>query len=252
MRVMESHTQRATLRYLLLFLCWISVSLGTHGAIVFLSRPQASGVLTHRARRANSMFEELKRPNLERECLEETCSYEEAKEIFSVAEQLDDFWKSYSEEDACESIPCQNGATCQDQVNSYTCICPCGFEGKDCGTEIQDSFGCMYRNGGCEHFCTEGRGPQHHCSCAPGYSLADDNSSCLPEVPFPCGRVVERPGPRIVRGDVCPKGECPWQAMLEYQGKYSCGGIILDDLWVLTGRALCVANPRVSAEHYRG
>ncbi|KAJ8410515.1 hypothetical protein AAFF_G00194190 [Aldrovandia affinis] len=239
MRVMESHTQRVTLRYLLLFVCWISLCLRTHGATVFLSRPEASGMLAHRMRRANSLFEELKLPNLERECLEEKCSYEEAREIFSVLENLNEFWKSYAEEDECESRPCQNGATCLDQVKSYTCICPSGFEGKDCGTAVKGPFTCLYKNGGCEHFCSEMPGSLRQCNCAPGYSLGEDNSSCLPQVPYPCGRVVEQFTPRIVRGTACPKGECPWQAMLEYKKTYICGGIILDALWVLTA-AHCV------------
>lgn len=50
--------------------------------IVFVERDKANGVL-QRIRRANSgWFEELKRGNLERECLEEKCSYEEAREVF--------------------------------------------------------------------------------------------------------------------------------------------------------------------------
>lgn len=52
-----------------------------------MSRPEAS-VFLHRSRRANFLFEELKRGDLERECLEEKCSYEEAKEIFALPQQL--------------------------------------------------------------------------------------------------------------------------------------------------------------------
>lgn len=52
-----------------------------------MSQPEASGFL-RRSRRANFLLEELKRGNLERECLEEKCSYEEAKEIFALPQQL--------------------------------------------------------------------------------------------------------------------------------------------------------------------
>ncbi len=48
---------------------------------VFLHSRDASQVLSRR-RRANTMFEELKKGNMERECIEERCSYEEAREIF--------------------------------------------------------------------------------------------------------------------------------------------------------------------------
>ncbi len=55
---------------------------------VFVSRPEAS-VFLHRTRRANFLLEELWRGgNLERECLEEKCSYEEAKEILTLPQQL--------------------------------------------------------------------------------------------------------------------------------------------------------------------
>ena len=48
--------------------------------VVFLEKGQALSVLK-RPRRANKGFlEEMLRGNLERECLEETCSYEEAFE----------------------------------------------------------------------------------------------------------------------------------------------------------------------------
>ena len=34
--------------------------------------------------------------------------------------------------DDCESSPCQNGGTCIDEVNYYTCICNPGYIGPDC------------------------------------------------------------------------------------------------------------------------
>lgn len=46
-----------------------------------MSKQHASQVLV-RKRRANSMFEETKKGNLERECIEELCNKEEAREIF--------------------------------------------------------------------------------------------------------------------------------------------------------------------------
>lgn len=40
------------------------------------------------------------------------------------------------DEDECESNPCLNGATCKDEVGSYTCQCPPGFNGTRCETGI--------------------------------------------------------------------------------------------------------------------
>ena len=49
---------------------------------VFVEERDANAVLQRR-RRANSGFlEELQQGNLERECIEEICDYEEAREVF--------------------------------------------------------------------------------------------------------------------------------------------------------------------------
>lgn len=49
--------------------------------IAFLDKTDASQVLSRR-RRANSFLEEVKQGNMERECNEERCNWEEAREIF--------------------------------------------------------------------------------------------------------------------------------------------------------------------------
>lgn len=51
---------------------------------VFSSSPKAHMLL--RSRRANTFMEELKPPSLERECKEEVCDFEEAREIFNTRE----------------------------------------------------------------------------------------------------------------------------------------------------------------------
>lgn len=48
--------------------------------LVFIDNKEASQII--RAKRANSIFEELKPGNLERECVEEICDHEEAREVF--------------------------------------------------------------------------------------------------------------------------------------------------------------------------
>ena len=34
--------------------------------------------------------------------------------------------------DECSSDPCQNGGTCEDGVNEYTCQCATGYTGTNC------------------------------------------------------------------------------------------------------------------------
>lgn len=44
----------------------------------------------------------------------------------------------YVDIDECASNPCQNGGTCNDAVNSYTCLCVPGYTGSNC--EIGTNF----------------------------------------------------------------------------------------------------------------
>ncbi|XP_041637989.1 coagulation factor VII-like [Cheilinus undulatus] len=207
---------------------------------VTVSQPEAS-VFLRRTRRANTLFEELKRGNIERECIEEKCSYEEAREIFPLPQQLEAFWRKYTAVDHCRSSPCKNGATCTGHDNTYTCKCRPGFHGLHCEKARLSPRGCRTKNGGCDQFCREFPDRSHVCFCAKGYRLDRDNSTCLPQDRVPCGRtqVTHVVTPRVVSGTVCPKGLCPWQALLTEKNHFTCGAIVLSDQWFLTA-AHCV------------
>uniref|UniRef100_A0A667ZRD9 Coagulation factor VII, like n=1 Tax=Myripristis murdjan TaxID=586833 RepID=A0A667ZRD9_9TELE len=223
---------------------------------VFVNSPEANGFL-RRSRRANAGLEEMKRGNLERECLEEKCSYEEAREIFILPQQLLTSCFLCAAVDHCRSGPCKNGATCTNHIDSFVCICWPGYHGRTCDKARLSSYGCLYRNGGCEHFCKDLPGVPHHCHCAPGYRLAQDNTSCLAQhvdsllshpVPIPCGKPVNLMTPRIVNGYACPRGQCPWQALLAEDHNYKCGAILLSADWILTA-AHCVWGKTPSQFH---
>ncbi|XP_073899059.1 coagulation factor VII isoform X1 [Castor canadensis] len=222
---------------LLCFLLWLQ---GTLGATVFITREEAHGVV-HRQRRAYSFLEELRPGSLERECKEELCSFEEAREIFRSTERTNQFWISYNDGDQCASNPCQNGGSCKDQLQSYVCFCLLDFKGRNCETNKNAQLICDNENGGCEQYCTDHTEDKRSCRCHEGYTLLPDGVSCRPTVEYPCGKIpilekrnTSRPQGRIVGGKVCPKGECPWQAVLTVNGKLLCGGTLLDTSWVVS------------------
>ncbi|XP_004412310.1 PREDICTED: coagulation factor X [Odobenus rosmarus divergens] len=256
------------------------------GGSVFLSPERASSILG-RVRRANSFLEEMKKGNLERECMEEMCSFEEAREVFEDTAKTTEFWNKYRDGDQCESSPCQNEGQCTDGLGEYTCTCSEGYEGKNC--ELSTRKLCSVDNGDCEQFCREEQSSVV-CSCAGGYVLGDNGKSCISTEPFPCGKTTagrrkrsaetalsgEGPseaeagtrepsdpgdlpptqsamfllpfngtdsGPeedarglvRIVGGQDCKDGECPWQALLiNEENEGFCGGTILSEYYILT------------------
>ncbi|XP_032431605.1 coagulation factor VII-like [Xiphophorus hellerii] len=179
--------------FLLVFI--VGLQLGIPGAsaeitednteTVFISQQKAHVVLK-RQRRFNSgrLEEVLQKANLERECREEQCTMEEAREWFEDDEKTMQFWSLYTDGDQCESKPCQNGGVCEDELSSYKCWCKKDFTGKNC--EIETAKQCSINNGGCAHFCKmEGR--QRVCHCAAGYEVGTDRKSCEPTGPFSCG-----------------------------------------------------------------
>ncbi|OPJ79256.1 venom prothrombin activator porpharin-D-like [Patagioenas fasciata monilis] len=168
---------------------------------VFIRKDEAHEVLkVHK--RANYFLEEIRPGNLERECNEEKCSFEEAKEIFHSQEKTMEFWFSYQGSNPCSTNPCRNGGVCKIKHYSYFCICPPKFGGDNCEKE---RFECWYKNGGCWQYCQDSRSAFHvTCSCAEGYTLHGDGRSCLQTASFPCGLIKIRllRGASERRGDV--------------------------------------------------
>ncbi|CAL8288397.1 unnamed protein product [Lota lota] len=299
----SQRTIRSCLLWLHVLLFWITQCPALPHGGVFASRRDASAVLK-RSRRANTFLEEVKRGDLERECLEERCSYEEAREIYQLPEPLNEFWNVYIDGDACISTPCVNNGVCKDSIGGYSCFCQANFQGFNC--EIAIPGLCENNNGGCDHFCHVVNGDVH-CSCTDGYFLSADQKSCNSNETYRCGAVFKkntrsvfiyepsggqnssaaenasqwsdglqtpefldpvslfpwqpedypadgvrekpvlaehRGSTRIVGGDSCPPGECPWQALLlneEHRG--FCGGTILNHFLILTA-AHCMNQSR--------
>ncbi|NWI88493.1 FA9 factor, partial [Pitta sordida] len=258
---------------LVLSICLLGACLGNEST-VFIENKEASLVL-QRQRRANSnRLEEVIPGNLERECMEEKCAFEEAREVFENSEKA-------VNGDQCDPNPCKNGGSCKDKINSYECWCPAGYDGRNC--EIDST--CAVKNGGCKHFCTHNPPQKAVCSCATGYRLHEDGKSCEPTVPYPCGKItapemknkltrsmntfenwnltsddnddaqdealnniteistsvstkiipIIKESTRVVGGTDSLRGEVPWQVYLvNSDGVGFCGASIINEKWVVT------------------
>ena len=88
---------------------------------------------------------------------------------------------------ACFNNPCQNGATCQSNGNTYICICAAFYSGTNCQTcKIELKFKIMNKqfnflylvsnacsNNPCLNGATcqvTGSGSTYTCACPPSYS----------------------------------------------------------------------------------
>ncbi|KAH0517158.1 Sushi, von Willebrand factor type A, EGF and pentraxin domain-containing protein 1 [Microtus ochrogaster] len=68
--------------------------------------------------------------------------------------------------DECSSLPCLNGGICRDQVGGFTCECPSGYVGQLCEENINECSSSPCLNKGT---CTDGLAG-YHCTCVRGYA----------------------------------------------------------------------------------
>ncbi|XP_037346069.2 vitamin K-dependent protein S isoform X1 [Pungitius pungitius] len=177
----------------------------------FLSQSTASQFLS-RQRRANSLFEESKKGNLERECIEELCNKEEAREIFENNPETEYFYPKYVAclgshrvginnpnsdpipsdlrtcvteiSDQCTPPPCykEGSNRCLDGQASFTCECKPGWKGQRCEDDIDECSDPEFP-AGCNQKCYNLPG-SFYCMCEDGYSINNkvdciDNDECL-------------------------------------------------------------------------
>ncbi|NXG65009.1 PROS protein, partial [Hemiprocne comata] len=170
-----------------------------------LSQQYASQFLV-RKRRANSFMEESKKGNLERECVEELCNKEEAREIFENNPETEYFYPKYlsclashragifkvtavtpdspadlracvSEiSNQCSPLPCHKDGykECIDGQAKYTCVCKPGWQGERCEEDINE---CEDFNGGCSQRCSNLPG-SYRCLCEDGYFMHSNKLDC--------------------------------------------------------------------------
>uniref|UniRef100_A0A8C9MSN9 Notch receptor 2 n=1 Tax=Serinus canaria TaxID=9135 RepID=A0A8C9MSN9_SERCA len=81
------------------------------------------------------------------------------------------------------SNPCQNGASCVDGINSFSCICLPGFHGDKCQTDTNECLSEPCRNGGtCTHYVNS-----YTCRCPPGFEGTNCESN-IDECTDSCSR----------------------------------------------------------------
>uniref|UniRef100_A0A5F8GN67 Vitamin K-dependent protein Z n=1 Tax=Monodelphis domestica TaxID=13616 RepID=A0A5F8GN67_MONDO len=212
----------------MLQLCFLAFSLHQSEQSVFWPASKANEVMV-RAKRARSfVLEEILKGNLERECFEEKCAYEEAREVFENNEMTHSFWSQYMDGTPCISQPCLNNGMCQDNIRNYICSCLEGYEGTNC--EYAKNQCHSKRSEGCDHFCRPGQ-EFYICSCAKGYTLGKDHKSCIPNEKCACGILSSENN--VTLKDA--KWTFPWQVKLtNSEGKEFCGGVIVQENFVLT------------------
>ncbi|KAK1341928.1 hypothetical protein QTO34_016679 [Cnephaeus nilssonii] len=221
--------------------------LGLHGAdpAVFLSTSKANEVLVRWKRAGSYLLEEIFEGHLEKECYEEICVYEEAREVFEDDETTDEFWGSYMGGSPCTSQPCLNNGSCQDNIRSYTCTCSSGYEGKDCAFAKNECH--LLRTDGCQHFCHPGQ-DSYICSCAQGYKLGQDYKSCIPHDKCACG-ILNSEGIRATQRSRRNLQIFPWQVkLIDSKGKDFCGGVIIQENFVLTTAKCSLLHRNISVK----
>ncbi|CAJ1049558.1 vitamin K-dependent protein S [Xyrichtys novacula] len=204
----------------------------------FLSQSKASQFLS-RHKRANSLFEESKKGNLERECIEELCNKEEAREIFENQPETEYFYPKYVAclgshrvgipsqnsdsaipsdlrtcvteiSNQCTPFPCykEGSERCVDGHATFTCVCKPGWKGDRCEDDIDECSDPEYP-AGCNQKCKNYPGT-FLCMCEEGYFITDktncvDINECLLH-PSTCrepAKCVNTPGMYECR---CPSG----------------------------------------------
>ncbi|XP_055464388.1 vitamin K-dependent protein Z isoform X3 [Psammomys obesus] len=215
---------------------------------VFLPASKANKVLV-RWRRSNSIFlEELFEGNLEKECYEEICKYEEAREVFEDDVRTAEFWRQYRGGFPCISQPCLNNGTCKDNIRGYSCTCNPGYEGKNCAMAENECH--LERTNGCQHFCHPGQS-SYVCSCAKGYKLGKDNKSCSPRDKCACGALTSENVTVPERGCQSPP-TFPWQVRLtDSEGMDFCAGVLIQEDFVLTTAKCSLLHNNISVKAKR-
>ncbi|XP_067890290.1 vitamin K-dependent protein S [Heterodontus francisci] len=178
-------------------------------SVSFLSHQRASQFL-NRQRRANVIFEEHKQGMLERECIEEFCNKEEAREVFENNPETEYFYPKYLDclsryqlriasllhssrrspgnlrtcvneiPDQCSPPPCnpEGSVQCVDEEAAFSCLCKEGWQGDRCQHDIDECKSGVLKEKACNHSCYNVPG-SYRCFCEDGFYMHSDKRTCI-------------------------------------------------------------------------
>ncbi|OAD53538.1 Neurogenic locus Notch protein [Eufriesea mexicana] len=84
-------------------------------------------------------------------------------------------------QDHCASSPCRNGAECLSLEDSYKCTCAHGFTGPNCADDIDECDRNPCRHGSCKNIHGS-----YKCICSSGYTGQNCENEYIPCDPSPC------------------------------------------------------------------
>ncbi|KAK0140087.1 Coagulation factor X [Merluccius polli] len=168
-----------------------------------------------RPRRANSFFiEELLQGDLERECIEENCSYEEAREFFEDTQQ------TVRRQDQCQPNPCLHSGNCTNRVGGFLCSCRDSYYGPNCAQKRP--------------------------------ATPDTTPQVTKAAEYPCGRwLPSNKNQTALAPPPCSDGRCPWQVSLsDSEGEELCEGVVLGGVAILTSAQCYTGTTRSLHVHW--
>lgn len=130
------------------------------------------------------------------------------------------FRGKYCEEniDDCPGHMCQNGATCVDGINNYTCQCPATYTGKFCEQDVDE---CSLRPSVCQNgaTCTNSIGG-YSCICVNGWTGPDCSvniDDCAGAACFNGATCIDRVGSFYCRCTSGKTGKCLFSFIFSFK-----------------------------------